>query len=335
MDIKNFDYNLPAGRIAKFPPSARGNSRLLVLFRKNGKIVHRHYPDLIDYLDKGDVLVLNDTKVFPARLFVKDEKGKRKELLMLEKHEPSPKNIFSALGKGKFRAGEKLRVGKFVIRATSVAQDGIVCLVSKTGLTAVLTKYGHVPLPPYIKRPDNKKDRQRYQTVFAKKIGSAAAPTASLNLTRAALGRIKRKGVRVVYLTLHAGLGTFLPVRANKVERHKMHSEYFTIPKSTIGAIKRARRRGKKIIAVGTTASRALECWAKTGKTAGEADIFIYPPYRFKIVDGLVTNFHAPRSTVLLLASAFAGEILLPKAYREALAKNYKFLSYGDSMLII
>lgn len=343
MDIEKFSYHLPKEKVALFPPKNRGDAKLLVL-HKNGSLEHKNYADLHQYLSAGDVLVVNNTKVIPTRIMAKTKKGTIRELLLLEKHQLGQQNkgLFRAIYRGKIKKGDKLFVGKTRIKIKNILPGPIACLSCDKNLYNIAQKIGSTPLPPYIKRPPKILDRRRYQTIFAKHPGSSAAPTASLNFTRALEKKIKSKKVKIEYLTLHVGLGTFMPIRTNSIENHKMQSEWFYIPMKTIKAIRKAKQEEKKIIAVGTTVARSLEYSAakilssSTDKPIqGEADNFIYPGYNFQVVDILLTNFHAPRSTVLLLAAAFAGWTNLKKAYKEAMKKDYKFLSYGDSMLIL
>ncbi len=341
MRVSDYDYNLPEDRIATRPPAVRGTTRLLVLDKTAGSTEDRHYTDLIDYLGAGDVLVLNDTRVIPARLEVFTAAGAKREILVLEKHHDTNTHEMRVMYRGTLRAGDVLKVHDQTIAVTSVLEGGLAMVRSDSDLYQLATKYGQVPLPPYMHREADQSDAERYQTMFAQEQGSVAAPTASLNLTQQLLQQIKAKGVIIQYLTLHVGLGTFLPIRSDEVEGHTMHQEYFEIPVETVAAIRQARKTGKKVTAVGTTVTRTLEYAAsqilsQDGPTqlAGEADIYIYPGYQFQIIDQLVTNFHAPRSTVLMLTAAFAGWDYLKPAYDQAIAGRYSMLSYGDSMLI-
>ncbi|MBR3329130.1 tRNA preQ1(34) S-adenosylmethionine ribosyltransferase-isomerase QueA [Candidatus Saccharibacteria bacterium] len=356
MLVSDYNYDLPEERIAKFPPEKRGSTRLLVLDRKTGKITDSFYRDLADFLSPGDVLILNDTRVMQSRLFCTLPDGRKRELVVLEKHGDEPQRV---MYRGKLHDGDQLTIQSEGIRSlarrgvapsahgdgpdgrgprmnskliviTKILGNGIAEVKSDLPLADLAEKYGTVPLPPYLHRDATNDDKKRYQTVWAKNMGSAAAPTASLNMTEELLDKLRKKGVIIKYLTLHVGLGTFLPMRTDKVEDHKMHSEWFCIPEETIDTIKTA----KRVVALGTTVARTLEYYAKTGKTSGEDDIFIYPGFEFKLVDALVTNFHAPKSTVLMLASAFAGWDHLKNAYNHAIAEKYNFLSYGDSMFI-
>lgn len=325
MLVSDFSYDLPEERIAKFPPKVRGTTRLLVLDKKTGEIKDSYYKDLVDFLNPGDVLILNDTRVMQSRLFCTLPDGRKRELVVLEKHGNEPERV---MYRGKLHEGDVLNPGNISIK--HLLGGGIAEVESDIPLADLAEKYGTVPLPPYLHRDATAEDKKRYQTVWAKDMGSAAAPTASLNMTEELLEKLKNKGVIIKYLTLHVGLGTFLPIRTDNIEDHKMHSEWYHIPENTIEAIKNA----KRVVALGTTVARTLEYYARTGKTEGEDDIFIYPGFEFKIVDALLTNFHAPKSTVLMLASAFAGWDNLKNAYDHAIKAEYNFLSYGDSMLI-
>jgi S-adenosylmethionine:tRNA ribosyltransferase-isomerase len=327
MLVSDFSYDLPDERIAKFPPKERGSTRLLVLDRHTGEITDSHYRNLDEFLGEGDVLILNDTRVMQSRLFCTLPDGRKRELVVLEKHGDEPQRV---MYRGKLHDGDKLTVEAHMISVSKILGNGIAEVKSDTPLADLAEKYGTVPLPPYLHRDATESDKKRYQTVWAKNMGSAAAPTASLNMTEDLLNRLKNKGVIIKYLTLHVGLGTFLPIRTDNIEDHKMHSEWYHIPEDTIATLKSPHR----IIALGTTVARTLEYYARTGKTEGEDDIFIYPGFEFKLVDALITNFHAPKSTVLMLASAFAGWDHLKAAYDHAVTEKYNFLSYGDSMLI-
>ncbi len=360
MLVSDYNYNLPDDRIAKFPPKERGTTRLLVLNRKTGAIQDSYYRNLDGFLNPGDVLILNDTRVMQSRLFCTLPDGRKRELVVLEKHGDEPQRV---MYRGKLHDGDVVTVETEQITIKQILGNGIAEVESDIPLAKLAEKYGTVPLPPYLHRDATDDDKKRYQTVWAKNMGSAAAPTASLNMTEDLLDRLKAKGVIVKYLTLHVGLGTFLPMRTDKVEDHKMHSEWYHIPEDTIeainaireqtgdglgrvptehpkgGAVGRKRPAGPvkfppRVIALGTTVARTLEYYARTGKTEGEDDIFIYPGFEFQIVDALLTNFHAPKSTVLMLASAFAGWEHLHSAYDYAVQNHYNFLSYGDSMLI-
>lgn len=328
MLVSDYNYDLPEERIAKFPPKERGSTRLLVLNRESGEIVDSYYRDLDEFLNPGDVLIMNDTKVMQSRLFCRLPDGRKRELVVLEKHGAEPQRV---MHRGKLHDNDLLKIHDNTIKIVKVLGNGIAEVESDTPLAELAEKFGTVPLPPYLHRDATEDDKKRYQTVWAKNMGSAAAPTASLNMTDDLIERLKKKGVVIRYLTLHVGLGTFLPIRSDKVEEHKMHSEWFEIPDDTLDAINNHEGR---VVALGTTVARTLEYYGKTGKTSGEDDIFIYPGFEFKVIDALITNYHAPKSTVLMLASAFAGWEHLKNAYEHAIEEKYNFLSYGDSMLI-
>lgn len=339
MLVSDYNYNLPEENIAKHPPKVRGTTRLLVLDRNTGNITDSRYADLADFLESGDLIILNDTRVMRARVFAELPGGYKRELVVLEKHKD---DLNSVMYHGKLRAGDVLTVlttrdGEKTIDTVTIREilgNGTATVSSSRPLADIVEQYGTVPLPPYLRRDADQDDIKRYQTVWAKELGSAAAPTASLNMTEELIDKLKTKGVNIEYLTLHVGLGTFLPIRSDKVEEHHMHSEWFNIPEQTIKAIEKTKKANHKVIAVGTTVTRTLEFWAKSGKTEGEDDIFIYPGFKFQVVDALLTNFHAPKSTVLMLASAFAGWDKLKPAYDHAIESGYQLLSYGDSMLI-
>lgn len=341
MRVSDYTYELPEERIAQFPPEIRGSSRLLVLNSATGNIEHRKYQDFADYLEPGDVVVLNDTKVIKARLIATNASAKTREILLLEDHHNTDFSRRKVLYRGKIRPGEKLTVKNTVITVDHVLGDGIAEISSTVNLLELADHEGSVPLPPYMHRDATARDTERYQTVFAREPGSVAAPTASLNFTHELEQKLRQKGVQIAYLTLHVGLGTFLPIRSDDVEDHVMHSEYFEIPAKTIEMIKKAKQNKGNIVAVGTTVARTLEfCASKILSDDeqflyGEANIFIYPGYQFKLVDMLLTNFHAPASTVLMLAAAKATWPHLEQSYQEAIREKYAFLSYGDSMLIM
>ena len=345
MNLADYTYNLPNSAIALHPPKERGASRLLVLDRSNGRISDDYYKNLADKLAPGDLLILNNTKVLPARLLARTEDGAERELLLLEQHGHKTDHHESlVMYRRKLRSGQILMAGKAKITIQELFHNGTALVKSDVDLWELADEIGSVPLPPYMHRNEEPGDSERYQTVFAKEKGSVAAPTASLNLTEELLSTIKAKGVEFAELTLHVGLGTFMPIRVDDVTKHKMHQEYFEIPTVTIEAIKRTKEQGGRVIAVGTTVTRTLEYAADQIRSfqggtletiSGEADIFIYPGYVFKVVDGLLTNFHAPQSTVLMMAAAFAGWDNLKHAYEHAIQEKYMFLSYGDSMLIL
>lgn len=373
MELKDYTYELPEDRIAAHPPKIRGTSRLIALNRKNGEITDSFYKNIADFFEKGDLLILNDTKVIKARLFATKENGAERELVILERHSfDSDWHKHKVMYRGKLKAGNKLFVknsspeeknqnqnSKAEIVVEEILGDGIAIVSSKADLRELCENFGTVPLPPYMRRDATPLDIERYQTVFAEEKGSVAAPTASLNMTEEILDSLRKKGVEIKYLTLHVGLGTFMPIRVEKIEEHKMHQEYFEIPAETAEEIRKTHQNGGRVFALGTTVARTLEyahnaifekslngnsgnredlskvSKNQNGDLSGEADIFIFPGYEFKTIQGLITNFHAPKSTVLMLASAFAGWENLKNAYNHAIQNGeYKFLSYGDSMII-
>lgn len=353
LKLSDFDYDLPEELIASDPPKVRGMSNLLVLDRAQQTIQQSKYINLDQFLQAGDVLVINETKVIPARLRVQKTTGGQRELVVLENHGAQDDwFVHNVLYHGKLKSGDELLVGDDRIEVLKILGNGVAEVRSHKSLLEICRQSGKPPLPPYLKRQAKPSDAERYQTVFAQTPGSIAAPTASLNMTEDLLRRLERKGIKIVKLTLHVGLGTFLPIREDDITKHQMHREYFEIPTSTVAEIGQAKQDGRRVIAVGTSVTRTLEYAAdditKLAQQmadepefvaqrglSGEADIFIYPGYEFKIIDGLITNFHAPRSTVLMLAAAFAGWPFLRRAYEFAMQEKLRFLSYGDSMLII
>jgi S-adenosylmethionine:tRNA ribosyltransferase-isomerase len=341
MKITDFDYILPPEKIAIYPPKVRGSTKLLVLDRQNGQIKDDKYANFFNYLQDGDVLVLNNTKVFNARLIGTKASGSKIELVLLENHGEDPSKLISkAIYKGKISIGEIVYFGTNSATVLEIFENGIANFHFSVDVNQVVFEKGQTPIPPYLGRSSDKADTERYQTTFASNIGSVAAPTASLNFTPELAAILKQKGIKIVELTLHVGLGTFLPIRTDNIDEHIMHSEYFDIPKTTVETIQNAKKSGHKIYAIGTTVTRTLEYNAQKilgsipQNLVGEADIFIYPGYQFQVVDGLLTNFHAPKSTVLMLAAAFASWQHLEIGYKHALQNDYSFLSYGDSMLI-
>ncbi|UBH07794.1 tRNA preQ1(34) S-adenosylmethionine ribosyltransferase-isomerase QueA [Macrococcus armenti] len=339
MDVNEFDFNLPEALIAQTPLKDRTASRLLTLNKQTGEIEHTTFKSIIDYLNEGDTLVLNDTKVMPARLFgVKEDTGAKIEMLMLTEHD----NGWEVLIKPAKRVtiGTRVTFGEGKIIATCVAelaQGGRIMKLSYDGiLQERLDELGLMPLPPYIK--ETLDDQSRYQTVYARATGSAAAPTAGLHFTEALLDAIKAKGINIAYITLHVGLGTFRPVSVDDVESHKMHSEYYEMTEATANLLNETRTNGNRIITVGTTSTRTLETIAdETGHfkaQSGWTNIFIYPGYQFKAVDAMITNFHLPKSTLVMLVSSLATKAYIMKAYNEAVESEYRFFSFGDAMFI-
>ena len=340
MKTDDFDYYLPEELIAQTPLKKRDSSRMLVLDKQNGNIFHKTFSDIIDYLNPGDTLVLNDTKVIPARIIgVKEETGAVIELLLLKNIDDNNWECLTRPAK-RVKVGTVISFGDGMLKATcsSVGEEGIrVFSLSYDGiLYEILDKLGTMPLPPYIH--EKLEDQSRYQTVFAKNIGSAAAPTAGLHFTKELLNDIKNKNVNIAYLTLHVGLGTFRPVNVEDVTKHKMHTEYYSISKETCDIINKTKESGNKIVVVGTTSVRVLETvmnrFGELKECSGVTDIFIYPGYKFKIVDNLITNFHLPKSTLVMLVSALAGKDNIMKAYHEAVLNKYRFFSFGDAMFI-
>lgn len=340
MKTDDFDFDLPEELIAQTPLERRDASKLLVLDKTTGEISHRHFTDVIDYMEKGDTLVLNDTKVMPARLYgVKEETGAVIEVLLLK---DEGNNVWECLTKPAKRIKEGTTVsfgdGKLKAKCMEVLDEGIrkFKLEYKGILYEILDELGEMPLPPYIH--EKLKDKDRYQTVYAKNVGSAAAPTAGLHFTKDLLEKIKDKGVNIVYITLHVGLGTFRPVNVEDVTKHKMHSEYYVMSADVADLLNKTKEEGHKIISVGTTSTRTLETiaslYGKFKECSGWTDIFIYPGYEFKGIDYLITNFHLPKSTLVMLVSALAGKDNIMKAYNEAVENKYRFFSFGDSMLI-
>ncbi len=341
MKTVDFYYDLPEKLIAQTPLEPRDSSRMMVLNRKSGDICHKHFYDIIDYLNEGDCLILNDSRVLPARIFgIKEDTGATVEFLMLRQIENNTWETLAKPGK-KAKPGTKFVFGDGIMTATvkDVTEDGnrIVEFQSSENIYSALDKIGQMPLPPYI--TEKLQDKERYQTVYSNEIGSAAAPTAGLHFTKELLKKIEDKGIKIGYVTLHVGLGTFRPVKVDEITEHKMHSEHYEIPEATAKLIKETKENGKRVIAVGTTSCRTLESVAsKHGEIIacnGFTDIFIYPGYEFKVLDGLVTNFHLPESTLIMLVSAFCGFKNTMNAYKVAVEEEYRFFSFGDSMIII
>ncbi len=336
MRVEEFDYHLPKELIAQKPVEPRDSSRLMVIHRDTGKIEHKIFRDIVEYLNPGDLLVLNVSKVIPARLIGKKLTGANVEIFLLEKVEPG---VWRCMVK----PGKRLKVGAEVVfksglkaRIEKHMKDGTRLVSFSTQSDKEIFSAGEIPLPPYIENPDV--DSERYQTVYAKEPGAVAAPTAGLHFTKDLLEKLKRMGVETAEVVLHVGLGTFRPVKAEKVEDHKMDEEFYRVPRETMKKIEKTKKSGGRVIAVGTTVVRTLETIARLPKREeyyGKTDLFIYPPFEFKMVDALVTNFHLPRSTLLMLVSAFAGLELIKKAYKIAVEEKYRFFSFGDACLIL
>jgi S-adenosylmethionine:tRNA ribosyltransferase-isomerase len=344
LNIEDYNYHLPEGRVAFYPAEPRDTSRLLFLPRHDGPIEHHTFADFPDFLKSGDVLVLNDSKVFPARLRGhKKGSGGKAEIFLLQEF---PDGSWEAL----VNPGRRLAPGSIVefcdgkLSATlgvrTESGGRLVRFDCSGDLLSIIWQHGEVPLPPYIDRAPEESDKVRYQTIYARNVGAVAAPTAGFHFTDEILDRIKGIGVQIVKLTLHPGLGTFRPITHKRIEDHKMHQERFFISNETADIINSAKMENRRVIAVGTTSVRALESWSEDNKVIAtdgwqETRLFIMPSYKFKIVDGLLTNFHLPKSTLLLLVSAFAGRERILAAYNEAIEKGYRFYSYGDAMLIL
>ena len=341
--LSDFRYQLPKKYIAQKPKQKRDTSKMMVLNRKDQSIKHKNFFDITDYFQKNDLLILNNTKVFPAKLFaIKDRTDAKVEIFLL-------RELGDRLWEVLVKPARKVRIGNKLILS-----DGLFCDVIDNTVSGgrvvrfefengdfdnILDKLGHPPLPPYIERPATKSDKERYQTVYAEKRGAVAAPIAGLHFTTEIIKKLEKKGVNIHFITLHIGLGTFKPVQVEDLNRHHMDSEYFEVSPGTALAINEAKRKRRRIFAVGTSTVRALETVNVSGfqisPKKGWTNKFIHPPHEFKIVDGLITNFHQPESTVLMLASAFGGYKFIKDSYNEAKKKKYRFLSYGDSMLIM
>ena len=341
MNVDTYDFHLPEELIAQTPLSDRSSSRLLLVNKEDGELAHRHFTDIINYFQPGDTLVLNDTRVIPARLFgAKEDTGAKAEVLLL-------KNLGDDRWEALVKPGKKLKTGAVIIfsdELRAVIEDeadmgGRTLRFIYQGIfQEILDRLGTMPLPPYIK--ETLDDRERYQTVYAKHEGSAAAPTAGLHFTKELLDQIEAKGVNIAYITLHVGLGTFRPMSVEKVEEHVMHSEYFVMSQETADTINATKEQGGRIIAVGTTSCRTLETVGRQCEgsplveCSGWTDIFIYPGYKFSVVNALITNFHLPKSTLVMLVSALAGREHILAAYEEAIEQKYRFFSFGDAMFI-
>lgn len=336
MDIKLFDYKLPQDKIAQKPLKKRDHSKLLILDRNSGSISHDYFYKLGEYLRKGDVLVINRSKVTKCRLFgVKETTGARIECFVLKKNNQGKYNVLLKPSK-RLRPGDRVIVGKDTFVVLEKYDNGKALVDFSKPVEKFLKEYGEMPLPPYIKSRDF--EDERYQTVYAEKEGSAAAPTAGLHFTSMMIKRLKKIGITIASLYLDIGLDTFRPVSADNIEEHDIHEEYYEVKESEAGIIEKARKSGRRIIAVGTTSTRVLETimqkYGKIRQDSGFTGIYIYPPYRFRAIDAMITNFHLPRSTLLLMVSAFAGRENILEAYSEAVKKDYRFYSFGDCMLI-
>ncbi|MBD73399.1 MAG: tRNA preQ1(34) S-adenosylmethionine ribosyltransferase-isomerase QueA [Candidatus Marinimicrobia bacterium] len=340
--LADFDYPLPEKYIAQYPAKRRDLSKLMVVDKETGDIEHRTFSNIVEYFRKNDLIILNNTKVFPARLYANKDKTEAKvEVFLLRELE-------NELWEVMVRPARKVRIGNKLMFAKNVFCDVIDNTISGGRVVRfeydgdnfydIIDRIGTSPLPPYIKRPAETKDKERFQTVFADQRGAVAAPTAGLHFTQGLLKRLRNKGVRIEYTTLHIGLGTFRPVQVEDLNRHQMDSEYFEVSPKTALAINETKKKRRKVFAVGTSSVRGLETVAVSGfqvsPKRGWTDKFIYPPYNFKMVNGIITNFHQPKSTLLMMISAFSERDIIMKAYREAKKHNYRFLSYGDAMFI-
>ncbi len=341
MKVEEFDYYLPEELIAQQPADIRDESRLMILHKNNGEVEHKNFKNIIDYLDEGDLLVLNNSKVIPARLFgQKVPTGTDIEVLLLNEKEADTWEVLVRPGK-RVKKGVKISFanGKLIGKTLEYTDFGgrIMKFYYSGDFDQLIDELGELPLPPYI--TEELEEPGRYQTVYAKERGSVAAPTAGLHFTAKLFESLKEKGVDIAYLTLHVGLGTFRPVKVDKIEDHKMHSEYYELNKETAEQINQKKKEGKKVVAVGTTATRTLESIiSEKGQieaAKGWTDIFIYPGYKFKVIDALITNFHLPKSTLMMLISAFVGKDKVMSAYKVAVEERYRFFSLGDAMLII
>jgi len=340
LKVKDFYFDLPKELIAQHPLEKRDESRLMVLNKKSGEVEHKVFKDIVDYLNQGDCLVLNDTRVMPARLYgAKEGSGGKMEFLLLNRHEDDIWETLVKPGKrGKVGAKFVFGNGELKAEVVEVLENGNrkVKFHYEGIFEEVLDRLGEMPLPPYIE--EKLEDRERYQTVYSKEVGSAAAPTAGLHFTEELLQTIKEKGINIAFVTLHVGLGTFRPVKAEEIQDHEMHSEYYILDKENAEIINSTKRSGKRVIAVGTTSNRTLESIAneegQVKEQSGYTSIFIYPGYKFKIVDAIITNFHLPESTLIMLISAFSTREIVMNAYKIAVENKYRFFSFGDAMFI-
>ncbi len=340
MKTSDYYYDLPKELIAQTPLEKRDTSRLLVLDRQSGEIEHKHFFEITEYLREGDCLIVNDSRVLPARIYgIKKDTGAKVEFLLLTQRSQKVWECLAGPGK-KAKVGSEFTFGDGIMtcKVLEVLEDGnrVVEFFCEDNFFATLDKLGEMPLPPYI--TSKLDDKERYQTVYSRELGSAAAPTAGLHFTEELLEKLRSQGVKIGYVTLHVGLGTFRPVKVDDVTKHKMHSEHYEIPEETAALIKETKASGGRVISVGTTSCRTIEAAAKeygeVRACEGWTDIFIYPPYEFKVLDGLITNFHLPESTLIMLVSAFAGYDNIMNAYKAAVGEKYRFFSFGDAMLI-
>lgn len=341
MLVKDFAFELPQELIAGFPAPERDGSRLMLLNRNSGTVDEVVFRDIASQLNPGDLLVMNDTRVIPARLFGTKPSGGKVEIFLLRRAgDPGEWECMLRASK-RFRSGQQILLPSgmsAVVKSRFGSENWLIEFAGCEPFDVWLDREGHIPLPPYLQRDDCVSDRERYQTVVARNSGAVAAPTAGLHFTPELLAGLESQGVRTAFITLHTGIGTFRPVRVEQVEEHQIHSERYSIPPETVEAIRRTKDNGGRIIAVGTTTARTLEYSANLNGEltagTGEADIFIYPGYSFKVVDALITNFHLPESTLLMLVSAFAGREFVLDAYKQAVMRGFRFYSYGDAMFI-
>jgi S-adenosylmethionine:tRNA ribosyltransferase-isomerase len=336
MRVADFHFDLPEALIARHPLAERRASRLLVLDGPSGALSHRHFADLLEYLRPGDLMVFNNTRVIPARLFGQKESGGKLEILV-ERVLDSRRVLAHVRSSKSPKPGSKILIDGGAEAQMLQRHDALFELGFAEDVLPLLERVGHMPLPPYIDRPDEAADRERYQTVYAERAGAVAAPTAGLHFDEGLLAAIREKGVDTAFVTLHVGAGTFQPVRVEKIEDHHMHSEWLEVGQDVVDAVAACRARGGRVIAVGTTSVRSLESAARDGQLkpfSGDTDIFLYPGRPFHVVDALVTNFHLPESTLLMLVSAFAGYLETMAAYAAAVEHEYRFFSYGDAMFI-
>ncbi|RKY43238.1 MAG: tRNA preQ1(34) S-adenosylmethionine ribosyltransferase-isomerase QueA [Candidatus Makaraimicrobium thalassicum] len=336
MKLSEFDYDLPREIIAQEPLKQRDMSRLMVLDRRTRSITGKIFRDIIEYIGSGDCLVLNDTRVIPVRLYGRRRTGAKVEIFVLN---PASGTLRALVRPSKrVKDGEKIEL-ESGIQATVFGAAGSGRFVRFDAPIGRVLESGHMPLPPYISRRDTSRDREDYQTVYARKDGATASPTAGLHFAEGLLERLKKKGAVIVYVTLHTSYGTFAPVTSEDIEEHLMHTEYYEISKETADAVNRTKVSGGRVFAVGTTSTRVLETAAagqgKVAPSSGETDLFIYPGYRFKVTDSIITNFHLPKSTLLMLVSAFGGRDLIFRAYKQAMESGFRFFSYGDAMLVL
>ena len=334
MKTSSFDYELPEELIAKYPAVPRHSARLMVVKRNDGTILHDTFLNLPDYLEEGDLLIFNNTKVLPARLYGKKKTGGRVEILLTDRIKGDLWKAF--IGGKKIKPGLRIKVADdFEVEVTEHISEGLfyVRLIGKETLK-LLDRYGKIPIPPYLKREEEPLDKVYYQTIFAKEEGSVASPTASLHFSEELMEKLNKKGIRHTFITLHVSYGTFKPITAEEIEQHRVDPEYVKVPEETINAIRETKERGKRVVCVGTTVVRALET-KPFEPYEGWTDLYIMPGFKFSVTDAMITNFHLPRSSLLVLVCAFGGKDLILEAYRTAVERRYRFYSYGDGMLIL